>query len=576
MKYLELWKDGMRYVLVYAKDVVVVESLDDPQFYTRFTYLKLNDDIRYDLITEGGEIRFPNTVERGQRFIIRSVKEVREGPKVYKVVEAHHVAFGLARYFYDGYIDFAAAKTLAEMLTLLGADTPYSFAIQGDFSAQDIYEWGEKGKFELLSDLAKLYGAEIAYDNYEITLTTRKGANRGATVRYKRDLKGITRTSHDLERVTRLFGYGKNGLTIEGYAGHTTKYIDSEYYDPANPFEASVTFTEIEDKSKLLMEMQKHLAKYQLPNIAYDIDFVQLEKVDSAFEPQKIVEAGDTVTVYDSLLGYAFDARVRVFERYPFAPKSGRVVLANFREFKVADYIFQATVGSKKALVYTSKNAVLKGITYDDSLTLVDGLGMRVSNPAGTELVRLGQYEPAKYGLALFNLAGAKTIWQDAATGNAYFSGNITASTISGGTITGGAISGGSISGTSISGGTITGGAISGGTITGTSISGGTVSGANIVGGTISVNTDIYVGRNIFMEASDNLNSKRLYFGPASTGVNIQGDVFTHSLYLNAGNRIYLNGTDVLSSIGSLQSDMMLVWSNINALWTAINSSRGV
>lgn len=406
------------------------------EFYTQFIYPRMDDDAeRYSVLVEGHDVVFPQDIERGQRFRIRRVEEVREGRKVYKVVEAHHIAFSLNNYYLDDYIDFAAGKTLVQMLTMLGSGTPFTFAVEGSFNSQDIFDWGEKKKFDLLQELRQLYGAELSFNNYTITLTTRKGGNYGARVRYAHNMQGIRRTSHDMERITRLYGYGKNGLTIEGLPGHTVKYIDSPYLNPTNPFMASMEWPEIDTQARLLQEMEKYLAKYELPNVSYDTNFVQMEKIDPDFESERIREAGDTVTVLDNDLGYSFDARAIEYERYPFEPKRGSAILANFRPMKTSDYIFQATVASNKAITYTSNNAVLKGVKYDDSLTLVDGLGMKVTDDLARERLRIGQTGPGEYGLSMFNKAGDKTIWQDAASGDARFRGLVTASSFEGGTI---------------------------------------------------------------------------------------------------------------------------------------------
>jgi len=361
----------------------------------------------------------------GQRFVIKSVNEVRSGVRIYKQVEAHHVAFELNRYYLDEYIDFEAARPPEYLLAKLGNNTPFTMRLVGNFAAQDVWEFGEKRKHTLLNEVRTIYDGELSYDNYTITLTTRAGGNYGATVRYRKNLSGITRKSHDMERVTRLYGYGKNGLTIEGYVGHTTKYIDSQYFDAAHPYEDSVTFADIDTQAALLAAMQKYLRDNELPKVSYDIDFVQLEKVDPEFNADAIRGVGDTVTVYDSELGYHFDARVVDYERYPFEPKKARVVLANFREFTTSDYVWQATVGSQKAIKYTSKNAVLKGVKYDDSITLVDGMGMAVSDDFERIRVRLGQVAAGEYGMTLYNKAGEKTLWLDATTGDARFAGRV-------------------------------------------------------------------------------------------------------------------------------------------------------
>jgi len=142
-----------------------------------------------------------------------------------------------------------------------------------------------------------------------------------------------------------------------------------------------------------------------------------VEKISPDFQSERIRDAGDTITVLDNNLGYSFDAQAIEYERYPFELKRGRAVLANFRPMKTSDYIFHATVSSNKAIVYTFNNAVLTGIKYDDSLTLVDGLGMKMSDDLARERLRIGQTGPDEYGLAKFNKAGDKAIWQEATTG---------------------------------------------------------------------------------------------------------------------------------------------------------------
>ncbi|WP_217597181.1 phage tail spike protein [Cohnella sp. GbtcB17] len=479
---LEIWTSAGRLgILANAFNVRVREVLNG-EYYVTFTYPREEGDERYDTLVEDNDVAFPSDVERGQRFRIRSVQEVRDGLKMYKLVEAHHVAFSLGDYFLDSYIDFAAAKTIEEMLGILGADTPYTFAVEGAFAAQDVWEWGEDKRINLLQQLRTLYNAELYLDNYEITLTTRAGGNYGARVRYKHNMKGIKRNSHNMEQITRLYGYGKDGLTIEGYGGRTVKYIDSPYFDPARPKMGKVEFADIDDQGKLLQEMQKYLAKYEQPNVSYDVDFVQLEKVDPDFRAERIRGAGDTVTVRDDVLGYSFDARVQEFERYPFEKRSGSVVLSNFRQLTTADYIFQATVGSKKAISYTSRNAVLKGVKYDDSLTLVDGLGLKVTDDHNVERVRLGQIGPGIYGMwvsggaiqiggglpdsqvaGATNWNGKTTLLTSAGIYTGFIQAeqivvnNLSAISADLGTVTAGSIFGVYINGTNIDGGTITG-----------------------------------------------------------------------------------------------------------------------
>ncbi|WP_220482001.1 hypothetical protein [Paenibacillus sp. 1011MAR3C5] len=86
-----------RHILQYATDVCVREQLNG-SYYVTFTSPRLPDDTeRYNALVERNEVRFPSDVERGQAFVIKRVDEERRGLRIYKRVEAHHVAFELNR-----------------------------------------------------------------------------------------------------------------------------------------------------------------------------------------------------------------------------------------------------------------------------------------------------------------------------------------------------------------------------------------------------------------------------------------------------------------------------------------------
>ncbi len=500
---MEVWSNGLAVgLLSSAAQVQVHETMND-EFYVTFFYPKLPDDAdRYDALIEENEIRFPAKVERGQIFRIKRVEEKRDGQKLYKQIEAHHIAFTLGQYFYDGYIDFAAAKPIEELLQELADGTPFTFAVEGAFDPQDIFDWGEKSKLSLLHELRALYEAEYTFDNYTITLTTRKGIDNAFDIRYRKNLKAIQRTSHTMERVTRLYGYGKNGLTIEGYSGMETKFIDSPHFDPAQPFMGKVEYPDIDDPGRLLVAMQKYLREHELPKVSYAVDFVELAKTEN----MNTLDDGDYAvgnkgTIHDEGLNYAVEARINSYTRYPFEPKRGALTLANFRNLSQADYLYRATVESKRAMVYTSRQAVMKGIKYDDSVTIVNGIGVVVSDAQDRHRVELGQYLPGEYGMRVLNKQGQVQISEDD-DGNAIFAGMLEAA---GGTFSGAlqAASGTFAGNLSAAGGTFTGklvgvdgdfsgtitataGTIGGWTISATSLSGnGKMAGGTITGTTI-------------------------------------------------------------------------------------------
>ncbi|MEK3882433.1 phage tail spike protein [Paenibacillus sp. PL2-23] len=329
---LELWDESGRLAYLPAASSVRVREVLNGEYFLSFRYTRMRgDEERYNLLELGNEIRFPSGIEEGQRFTIRKAEE-QNSPKVYMQVEAHHVFFNLGRLHHDDFIDFAAAQTPAALLTQLFTGTPFSFIVSGSFLPQDIFEWGENNKLALLHELREVFSAELSFNNYTVTFTNRKGGESGQLIRYRKNEKSIRRTVHDNDRITRLFGYGKDGLTIEGLAGRTEKYIDSSYYEPARPFEGKMTWPEIDNKAQLLTAMQQYLAATELPRESYEVETLKIQGVG----------VGDNVTVINEKLGYNLSARVYEHERYPFDNRQRpHFVLGNFRDRYISDYLLQ-------------------------------------------------------------------------------------------------------------------------------------------------------------------------------------------------------------------------------------------
>jgi len=322
-----------------------------------------------------------------------------------------------------------------------------------------------------------------------------------------------------------------------------------------------------------------------------------MEKVDPEFESERIREAGDTVTCFDEVLGYSFDARAMEFDRYPFEPKRGRVSLANFRELQTADYIFQATVGSKKAITYTTKNAVLKGVKYDDSLTLVDGMGMKVTDSANVERVRIGQIGPGRYGLRVdsgaIEITGKLPDSQIASAAN--WNGKTTLLTPSGiytGTIQANQINTESLSAISANLGTVTAGQIIGVSINSAVITGSTIqtatSGRRIVMSDAFRSYDSNNVVRISIEDFPGFNYHQLqFFGQSGTRVGVmsgtdgQTNIATvnNAMLVLRGNPIAIDTTSSVNFQGVPVSGLTLPISAIsglqdqlNAIWSALNN----
>lgn len=223
---------------------------------------------------------------------------------------------------------------------------------------------------------------------------------------------------------------------------------------------------------------------------------------------------------------------------------------------------------------------------YFSSGTITNAI-YEVTNQA---VIRTGTTNPRvqidNSGIFAYNSAGALKFSVDSATGilsavDGNFSGNVSASTVSGGTIVGsyisgnqffgGTITGGTIVGSYISGNQIVGGTVTGqvvnsgvintttlntsnfnaGTITASLLSGGTVSGGTIVGNYISGNT-IFAGTITGSQITGNQLS-----GGTITGGYITGGTVNGAVVQAASGNVYLDsvGLNMITSSGYTYGD---------------------
>ncbi|MGG2053897.1 phage tail protein [Lysinibacillus pakistanensis] len=152
------------------------------------------------------------------------------------------------------------------------------------------------------------------------------------------------------------------------------------------------------------------------------------------------------------------------------------------------------------------------------------------------------------YGIRGYSTNGTRTFEIDT-YGNAFFSGNISASTISGTTINGTTINGGNISGTTVSASSIHGGSINattinGGTITGTiingnTINGGTINGTKINSADININEDVRIGNRLYL---NDTSGSGIYFNRIGS---------TGKIYSNGNHLTIYSDTLVIDSMNS-------------------------
>ena len=214
--------------------------------------------------------------------------------------------------------NFQPATTPDKLLTLLFRNTPFKVGTCYAFTATDF----TITKGNVLSNMKKIqetWGGEWLIDNYTIALIEKVGADNGIRFEYAKNNVSVTKEVDTKDTITRLYIYGKNGLTLES-VNNNLQYLDADpiYFDLFNrPLIGEISFDE-EDINNLKTKATEYLQTVQAPYISYTLSVAELKHL-AGLETSEKFGLGDTVTVADTeLLGQEITTRIVNYSYNPF------------------------------------------------------------------------------------------------------------------------------------------------------------------------------------------------------------------------------------------------------------------
>lgn len=322
-----------------AKDYPKIKSVSfEPlgvlqNVFNYFITKEINNDysFQFDMLLDDPKVSLiqdQNYVEiKGQLYTINlyTIRRTQSNEK-FLHVEGAHIFYNLINEYRekDGELDNYKPNALQEdIMDELVINTPYSIISSEITKRNDIML--ERGN--ILKNIVKsitTFGGEMQLNNFTFSVLNKLGNNTGAQVRYKKNMKEIVKTVDARAVVTRLFVYGKDGLTIESVNGGK-KYLDSQYKDKYSYLrKGEIVYNDIEDPIKLLELGNELLIKNELPSISYQVPLLILKN--------NKIEYGDTVNVIDDELGIKLQSRALKYVEYLLPEEShlSSITLGNF------------------------------------------------------------------------------------------------------------------------------------------------------------------------------------------------------------------------------------------------------
>ena len=203
-------------------------------------------------------------------------------------------------------VDFNADTAEAPMRHAL-ADTGWSV---GTVSVTTLRTWqcSEKNALSILRATQNIHGGVLIFDcpNRLVHLLTFGGKDTGALFAYKKNLKSIQRVVDTRSLVTRLYAYGKDGMTFASINNGKEYVEDHSYTDEVRI--STLDCSNFTNPYQMLEYTEMRLAQYASPRISYVLTAMDLSAL-TGYE-HEAWDLGDIVTVDDKELNLSVKTRV--------------------------------------------------------------------------------------------------------------------------------------------------------------------------------------------------------------------------------------------------------------------------
>lgn len=273
------------------------------------------------------------------------------------------------------------------VLNRIVKDTPFTVGPCDNFGTWDI-DLIDKNALEAINEVAANWGTntgikpELIFNKFTVSAKTQRGVDNGVQIKYNSNLETITKKEDSESLITRLKGRGKDGMTIEGLdvTGFTAEqlvgfhvenniitkdYVDAETINLYAIPNEGIKEYDVDDQKILMDKMRNDIKEMCIPEISYDVSFVELSRQGINFTS---IDIGDYVNLIDNDMNINQKLRVVEITKNPITLDVSSVTLAS-RQKSIVDYL---------AELKATKNTVV--VNTNISNTRLDALELAINN----------------------------------------------------------------------------------------------------------------------------------------------------------------------------------------------------
>ena len=307
-----------------------VHKADNGKFY-----LDIEADISYVDILTANRIIVADTPQGAQAFRIKNPEKTKS--KI--TIKAPHISYDAENYVIaDSYVVDKNCNDAMDHLNR-ATDNPSPFQTYSDIATVNSYRCVRTSLYDAFSTVLERWGGHFVRDNYRFGIMRTIGRDNGVTVRYKKNLKGMTCTANWDSVVTKLMPVGKDGLLLdEVYLYSQTQYdipftkvvsfnqdIDQDLYKDADG-----NLDEVAYNNALVDDLRKQGQAYIDENCVPRVNYTLKANID------KVTDIGDTIEVIDEPMGVDIVTHVISYDYDCILGKYTELEFGNFQQ-KVSD-----------------------------------------------------------------------------------------------------------------------------------------------------------------------------------------------------------------------------------------------
>ena len=298
---------------------------------------ELNGLYELQLIHPYDSLKKYNLLEK-ERIILANTPNERQPFRIYRVVPtldnitvyARHIFYDLLDNFIIGFTSSGTAdNVLNDMVNRFSYSTNFKFETNITSSGRVTIEKESPVSALLNSDEEKTkfiqsFGGELLRDKFNVKILENIGLDKGYTIRYGKNLLGLTIDEDYSNVYTKIYAYGKDGISVVVNSDNIDNYL--------YPKITTQDFSDIDNTSSLTQKAKEFLKTVDKPIINIDVNFILLSKTEEykQFQFLEDIKLGDILTIYNQKMNFSKKAKVISYTYDAISDSYISVILGDF------------------------------------------------------------------------------------------------------------------------------------------------------------------------------------------------------------------------------------------------------